>query len=72
MRGRSAPVDTLALSGCWISSVPRVWRDGVALIGVVSASRAKADYVVPGGEAGGHFPAISIGAEPVAAGTEVR
>jgi hypothetical protein len=36
--------------------------------GVVSASRGKADDVVPGGEAGGHFSAVDIGAQPVAAG----
>jgi hypothetical protein len=45
---------------------------GVALIGGVSASWGKADYVVPDGETGGHFSAVGIGAEPVAAGTEVR
>jgi hypothetical protein len=44
---------------------------GVALIGVVSANRGKADYVVPGGEACGHFPTVGIGAESVASGTEV-
>jgi hypothetical protein len=32
----------------------------------------KADYVVPGGEACGHFSAVGIGAELVAAGSEVR
>jgi hypothetical protein len=42
------------------------------LIGIVSASRGKADDVVPGGEAGGHFSAVDIGSQPVAAGTEVR
>ena len=45
---------------------------GVALIGVVSASRGKADYVVPGGEAGGHFSAVGTRGEAVAAGPEVR
>jgi hypothetical protein len=45
---------------------------GVALIGVVSASRGKADYVVPSGEACRHFSAVGIGAESVTAGTEVR
>jgi hypothetical protein len=43
----------------------------VALIGVVSASRGKAHYVVLGGEACGHVSAVGIGAEPVAAGPEV-
>jgi hypothetical protein len=45
---------------------------GVVLIGVVSASRGKADYVVPGSEAGGHFLAVGIGVQPVASGSEVR
>jgi hypothetical protein len=36
----------------------------VAPIGVVSASRGKADYIIPGGEAGGHFSAVGIGGEP--------
>ncbi len=45
---------------------------GVALIGVVSASRAKADDVVPDSEAGGHVSAVGIGAAPVASGPEVR
>jgi hypothetical protein len=31
----------------------------VVLIGVVSASCGKADYVVPGGEAGGHLVAFT-------------
>jgi hypothetical protein len=43
----------------------------VVLIGVVSASRGKADYIIPGGEAGGHLIAILLGGESVAAGTEV-
>ncbi len=38
----------------------------VALIGVVSTRRGKADYLVPGGEAGGHFSVIGIGAQSVA------
>jgi hypothetical protein len=41
---------------------------GVVLIGVVSASHRKADDLVPGGEAGGHFPAVGIGVQPVTAG----
>jgi hypothetical protein len=61
-----------ALSGCLVSSVTRVsWGGGVALIGVVSASCGKADDVVPGGEAGGHFSAVGIGAQSVASGSEV-
>jgi hypothetical protein len=35
---------------------------GVALIRVVSASRRKADYVIPASEAGGHFSTVGIGA----------
>jgi hypothetical protein len=54
-----------------VPSMTRVARRaGVALIGVVSASRGKVDYFVPGGEAGDHFSAVGIGVESVAAGTE--
>ncbi|MGH3685572.1 MAG: hypothetical protein ACRDSM_11070, partial [Pseudonocardiaceae bacterium] len=35
---------------------------GVVLIGVVSASRGKADDLVSGGEACGHFSVVGIGA----------
>jgi hypothetical protein len=51
------------------------WGTGVALAGgsvvVVSAGNGEADYVVPSGEAGGHFSVVGIGAQPVTAGTEV-
>jgi hypothetical protein len=35
----------------------------VALVGVVSASCGKVDYVVPGGEVGGCFSTVGIGAD---------
>jgi hypothetical protein len=43
----------------------------VVLIGIVSANRGKADYVVPGGEAGCYFSTVAIDTQPVAAGPEV-
>jgi hypothetical protein len=64
------------MSGCWVTSVTRTsWGAGVALLGcvvVVSAGEGKADYFVPGGETGGYFLAVGIGAQSVAAVPEVR
>jgi hypothetical protein len=64
---------SLALSSCWVLSVK--WRVSwvqVALVGVVLARCGKADDVVPGTEAGGHFLAVRVGAQSVAAGSKVR
>jgi hypothetical protein len=39
---------------------------------VLSGCCGQADDLVPGGEPGGHFAAVGIGAKPVAAGSKVR
>ena len=39
---------------------------------VVVSGGGQADDLIPGGEPGGHFAAVGIGAKPVAAGSKVR
>jgi hypothetical protein len=44
----------------------------VVIHSVVVSGGGQADDLIPGGESGGHFAAVGIGAKTVAAGSEVR